>query len=64
MSGVNFVVIGRVWVETSNIFFEYSIVDREKEQAVVTEKVDVGVEENLQDKIAEEVIPEIAKLYK
>lgn len=64
MSGVNFVVIGRVWVETGNIFFEYSIVDREKEQAVVTEKVDVGVEENLRDKIAEEVIPEIAKLYK
>jgi len=64
MSGVNFVVIGRVWVESGNIFFEYSIVDREKEQAVVTEKVDVGVEENLRDKIAEEVIPEIAKLYK
>jgi Skp family chaperone for outer membrane proteins len=64
VSGVDFVVIGRVWVETGNIFFEYSIVDKEKEQAVVTEKVDVGVEENLQDKIAEEVIPEIAKLYK
>jgi len=64
MSGVGFVVIGRVWVETGNIFFEYSIVDREEEKAVVTEKVDVGVEENLQAKIAEEVIPEIAKLYK
>jgi Skp family chaperone for outer membrane proteins len=64
MSGVDFIVIGRVWVETGNIFFEYSIVDKEQEKAVVTEEVDVGVEENLQDKIAEEVIPEIAKLYK
>jgi outer membrane protein len=64
MSGVDFVVIGRVWVETGNIFFEYSIVDKEKEKAVVTEEVDVGVEENLQDKIAKEVIPQIANLYK
>jgi outer membrane protein len=64
MSGVDFIVIGRVWVETGNIFFEYSIVDKEQEKAVVTKEVDVGVEENIQDKIAEEVIPEIAKLYK
>jgi Skp family chaperone for outer membrane proteins len=64
MSGVNFVVIGRAWVETGNIFFEYSIVDKEKEQAVVTEKVDVGVEENLKDRVSENVIPQIAKLYK
>jgi Skp family chaperone for outer membrane proteins len=64
MSGVDFVVIGRVWVETGNIFFEYSVVDKEKEIAVVTEEVDVGVEENLRDKIAEEVIPQIANLYK
>ena len=64
MSGVDFVVIGRVWVETGNIFFEYSIVDKKEEKAVVTEKVDVGVEENLNDKVAKEVIPEIAKLYK
>jgi Skp family chaperone for outer membrane proteins len=64
MSGVNFIVIGRVWVETGNIFFEYSIVDKEKEKAVVTEEIEVGVEENLQDRIAENVIPQIAKLYK
>ncbi len=64
MSGVDFVIIGRVWVETGNIFFEYSIVDKEKEIAVVTEEVDVGVEENLRDKIAKEVIPQIANLYK
>jgi len=64
MSGADFVIIGRVWVEAGNIFFEYSIVDKEKEQAVVTEEVNVGVEENIQDKIAEEVIPQIAKLYK
>jgi Skp family chaperone for outer membrane proteins len=64
MSGGDFVVIGRVWVETGNIFFEYSIVDKEEEKAVVTEKIDVGVEENLQERIAENVIPQIAKLYK
>jgi outer membrane protein len=64
MSGINFVIIGRVWVETGNIFFEYSIVDKEKEEAVVTEKVDVGVEENLEDRITAKVIPQIAKLYK
>lgn len=64
MSGVDFIVIGRVWVETGNIFFEYSIVDKEQEKAVITEEVDVGVEENIGEKIAEEVIPEIAKLYK
>ena len=64
ISGVNFIVIGRVWVETGNIFFEYSIVDKEKEEAVVTEEIDVGVEENLNEKIAENVIPQIAKLYK
>ncbi|MBN1694625.1 OmpH family outer membrane protein [candidate division WOR-3 bacterium] len=64
MSGVDFIVIGRVWVETGNIFFEYSIVDKEKEKAVVTEEIEVGVEENLRDRIAENVIPEIAKLYK
>ena len=50
MSGVDFVVIGRVWVETGNIFFEYSIVDKKEEKDVVTQEVDVGVEENLQDK--------------
>jgi outer membrane protein len=64
MAGVDFVLIGRVWVETGNIFFEYSVVDKEKEMAVVTEEVDVGVEENLRDKIAKEVIPQIANLYK
>ena len=64
MSGVNFVVTGKVWVETGNIFFEYSIVDKKEEKAVVTEKVDVGVEENFQERIAEHVIPEIVKLYK
>lgn len=64
MSGVDFVVVGRVWVETGNIFFEYSIVDKKEEKAVVTEEVNVGVEENLNDKVAKEVIPEIAKLYK
>lgn len=64
MSGIDFVVIGRVWVETGNIFFEYSIVDKKKEQAVVTEKVDVGVEENLDSQVAEKVISQIAKLYK
>jgi Skp family chaperone for outer membrane proteins/TolB-like protein len=64
MSGVDFIVIGRVWVETGNIFFEYSIIDKEEEKAVVTEKIDVGVEENLNDKIAENVISQIAKLYK
>jgi Skp family chaperone for outer membrane proteins len=64
MSGIDFVVIGRVWVETGNIFFEYSVVDKEKETTVVTEEVNVGVEENLQDKIAKEVIPQIANLYK
>jgi outer membrane protein len=63
MSGVNFVIIGRVWVETGNIFFEYSIVDKEKEQAIVTEKVEVGVEENLKDRVAEKVMPQITKLY-
>jgi len=64
MSGVNFVVIGRVWVETGNIFFEFSVVDKEKEKVVVKEEVNVGVEENLQNKIAEEVIPQIANLYR
>jgi outer membrane protein len=64
MSGIDFVIIGRVWVETGNIFFEYSIVDKKKEQAVVTEKVDVGVEENLDSRVAEKVVSEIAKLYK
>ncbi len=64
MSGIDFVVIGRVWVETGNIFFEYSIVDKKKEQAVVTEKVDVGVEENLDSRVAEKVVSQIAKLYK
>lgn len=65
MSGVDFIVVGRVWVETgSNILFEYSVVDKEKEEAVVTEEVEVGVEENLQEKIAENVIPQIANLYR
>jgi outer membrane protein len=64
MSGIDFVIIGRVWVETGNIFFEYSIVDKKKEQAVVTEKVDVGVEENLDSRVAEKVISQIANLYK
>jgi len=64
VSGVNFVVIGRVWVVTGNIFFEYSIVDKKEEKAVVTQEVDVGVEENLTEQIAVKVMPEIAKLYK
>jgi len=64
VSGVNFVVIGRVWVVTGNIFFEYSIVDKKEEKAVVTQEVDVGVEENLTEQIAIKVMPEIAKLYK
>lgn len=63
MTGIDFVVCGHVWVEAGNIFFEYSILDKDKEQAVKTEEVEVGVEENLQDKIAEEVIPEITTLY-
>jgi len=64
VSGVDFVVIGRVWVVTGNIFFEYSIVDKKEEKAVVTQEVDVGVEENLTEQIAVKVMPEIAKLYK
>jgi outer membrane protein len=63
MTGIDFVVIGRVWVESGNISFEYSIIDKEKGQAVVTEKVDVGVEENLREKISGQVIPSIARLY-
>ena len=63
ISDINFVIIGKVWVETGNIFFEYSIVDKEDGKAVVTNEVDVGVEDNLTESI-EEVITQVAALYK
>ncbi|MEO0293951.1 MAG: OmpH family outer membrane protein [candidate division WOR-3 bacterium] len=64
MSGITFVLIGRVWIEGGNILFEYSIVDRKKEGIVASENVEVGVEENLKERIVEKVLPKIAELYK
>jgi hypothetical protein len=63
ISDIDFVIIGKVRVETGNIFFEYSIVDKEDSKAVVTNEVDVGVEDNLTESI-EEVITQVAALYK
>ncbi len=60
---IDFVITGKVWVETGNIFFEYSIVDKKEEKAVVTKEVNVGVEDNLTERI-EEVITEVATLYR
>ncbi len=60
---IDFVVTGKVWVETGNIFFEYSIVDKKEGKAVVTKEVNVGVEDNLTERI-EEVITEVAILYR
>ncbi len=64
VSGIDFVLIGRVWMVTGNIYFEYSIVDKKEERIVFTKEVNVGVEENLTERIAVNVMPEIAKLYK
>jgi len=60
---IDFVITGKVWVETGNIFFEYSIVDKKEGKAVVTKEVNVGVEDNLTESI-EEVITEVAILYR
>jgi outer membrane protein len=62
IADIDFVIIGRVWVETGIIFFEYSIVDREEEKAVLTKEVEVGVEDNLTESI-EDVITQVAALY-
>lgn len=63
IADIDFVIIGKVWVETGNIFFEYSIVDKENGKAVVTNEVNVGVEDNLTEKI-EDVITQVAALYR
>ncbi len=63
IADINFVITGKVWVETGKIFFEYSIVDKEAEKAVVTKKVNVGVEDNLTESI-EDVITQVATLYR
>ncbi|MEA1912672.1 MAG: OmpH family outer membrane protein [candidate division WOR-3 bacterium] len=64
MTDGDFIVMGRVWMETGNIFFEFKAVDKKKGQAVITKTVDVGVEENLTKRIPEQVVPEIGSYYK
>ncbi|MCK4525769.1 OmpH family outer membrane protein [candidate division WOR-3 bacterium] len=59
----NFIVIGRVWDEGGKIFLEFNVVDGEQKKAVITEEVEVGVEDNLEDRITNQVVGKIVKYY-
>ena len=63
ISDIDFVITGKVWVETGNIFFEFSIIDKKEEKVVITKEVDVGVEDDLTESV-EEIITQVATLYK
>jgi outer membrane protein len=60
----DFVVIGRTWLEGGLIYLEFSLVDRKQEDAVITETIEVGVEENLNDVIPDKVVGKIVTYYK
>ncbi len=60
----DFVVIGRTWLEGGLIYLEFSLVDRKQEDAVITETIEVGVEENLTDVIPDKVVGKIVTYYK
>jgi len=60
----NFIVMGRVWLEGGSIYLEFKLVDKEQQGVVMTEKVEIGVEENLPDKISDKVVGKIVTYYK
>jgi outer membrane protein len=60
----DFIVIGRTWLEGGLIYLEYSLVDRKQEDAVITETIEVGVEENMTDVIPNKVVGKIVTYYK
>jgi len=60
----DFIVIGRVWVASGSISLEFNLVDSEQQKAVITETVEIGVEENLNDVIPAQVVGKVVTYYK
>jgi len=58
------IVMGRVWLEGGSIYLEFKLVDKEQQGVVMTEKVEIGVEQNLPDRISDKVVGKIVTYYK
>ncbi len=60
----DFIVIGRVWLEGGLIYLEFKLVDKEQHDVVITETVEIGVEQNLSSSIPDKVVGKIVTYYK
>lgn len=60
----DFVVLGETWVDGGDIYLKFNVIDQKQGVSVINKEVKVGVEDNLQDKISEEVTPALTDFYK